>query len=346
MFKKKGKFENSLIFVSTQKQNFALKNSTSSFPIDTLIEPTNSTHSGKYETLHTNFSHKRLRVGLVFMMVIFLFFLARSFYLQIIQGNTYHSLADKNRYRTTRIVPPRGKILDKNGVILAENIPSFLLTMTIGNLPKDPSVREETISRLCEIAGVQRADIDFLLTQYADRPEEKIPILQKISFESAMRLDIEIAKYPGFELQTSTQRYYPSAALSLSHILGYTGKITRSEYEALRDKEYRSIDSIGKTGVEKNAESFLRGTTGKQISEVNASGHELSVISKTDPISGSNVLLSIDLEFQKWIEIVEQEPVQTINKNIGLILNPHNFAQEMILTLDQGVNEISDALKL
>ena len=320
MFKRNKNFDPSNVFVIQNREHFSLSRDKASDPIDASFGSVSTNVFEHGHTLHSSVSSKRMRIGQFIILGIFGLFGIRSLYLQGLNGGYYHSLADENRYHTSRIVPPRGKILDRNGVILAQNVPSFLLTMTINNLPKDPGQRDAVINSLAKTVGIQRADIDLLLTQYAKRPSEKIPILQKISFESAMRLDINIAKFPGFDLVTSTQRNYPSAVLSLSHILGYTGKITSTEFDQLADKGYRPIDIIGKTGVEKQAENLLRGTPGKQVSEVDASGHELSVISKTDPIPGSTLVLGIDLEFQKFIESHLQEILQKVGATRGSVI--------------------------
>lgn len=317
MFHRKKNFDASSVFVIQQRDHFTLARDKTSDSIDTAFSAEGFGHG---QNLHTSLSLKRRRIGRWFIFFVIGLFLVRGLYLQILNGPYYHAMAEQNRYHTTRIVPPRGQILDRNGVVLAENIPSFLLTMTIGSLPKDSVERDSVINHLCETIGLQRADIDLLLTQYAKRPSEKIPILQKISFESAMRLDIDIAKFPGFELVTSTQRHYPSALLSLSHVLGYTGKITSEEFEHASKKGYRPIDVIGKTGVEKQAEDLLRGTPGKQISEVDAVGHELSVVSKTDPIAGSTLILGIDLEFQKFIEIHLADILKKVGATKGSVI--------------------------
>ncbi len=320
MFKRNKNFDPSNVFVIQNREHFSLSRNKASDPIDASFGTVSTNVFDHGHTLHTSISLKRLRIGQFLIFVVLGLFVVRSLYLQGLNGNYYHSLADQNRYHIARIVPPRGKILDRNGVILAQNIPSFLLTMTIEKLPKDSQQRDTVINLLSETVGIQRADIDLLLTQYAKRPSEKIPILQKISFESAMRLDINIAKFPGFDLVTSTQRNYPSAVLSLSHILGYTGKISSTEFERLSEKGYRPIDTIGKTGIEKEAENLLRGTPGKQVSEVDASGDELSVVSKTDPVPGSTLVLGIDLEFQKFIESRLQDILQKVGATKGSVI--------------------------
>ncbi len=263
-------------------------------------------------SIRSTVSHKRLKIGFRLFFLVFFFFFLRATYIQMILGTHFHTLADANRYRVTRIVSPRGNILDRHGNLLAYNTPSFMLTLTIADLPKKPDERDLVIKNICAETGVQRADIDLLLTQYAKQPQEHVPVLRNIPYESAMRLTINIAQFPGFNVIPTVERSYPSTTPSLSHVLGYMGKINPKESLSLASSGYRPIDQIGKTGIELSAETKLRGLPGKLVTEVDASGHGLSVISKTDPVHGSDVKLGIDLDFQKFIET----QMQTILKSV------------------------------
>ena len=301
------------IFVVQHHDGFGLTREKSSDAIDVTDGYISSDLQLNERSIRSTLSTRRFHIGFVVFFLVFFCFASRAAYLQLFQGSSFHSLADQNRYRVTRVISPRGKIFDRNGVILATNAPSFLLTMTIASLPKDQNEREQVIQRVCERVGIQRADIDLLLTQYAKQPEEHIPVLRNIPYESAIHLDIELAQFPGFNLVASIQRSYPAGSISLSHVLGYMGKISSDESTKLASSGYRPIDQIGKTGIEKSAEAILRGTPGNIKTEVNASGHELSVISKTDPIPGKDVRLGIDLEFQKYIELQLQNILKTVH---------------------------------
>lgn len=312
MFSRFKRKPNSSVFVVQNHDGFGLIRNKSSDVFDITDGYISEDLQSNERSIRSTLSSKRFFIGFsIFFLVLFCFFV-RAAYLQVVQGGRFHELADANRYRVTRVVSPRGRILDRNGVVLATNVPSFLLTMTIADLPKDAEERERVIQGICRQVGIQRADIDLLLTQYAKQPQESVPVLRNIPFESAMRLTIEIAEFPGFELVATVQRSYPSTAVSLSHVLGYMGKITPDESVKLASVGYRPVDQIGKTGIERTAETQLRGTPGKLVTEVNASGHELSVISKTDPTSGTDVRLGIDLELQKFIEIQLQDTLQKV----------------------------------
>ncbi len=306
MFRFWKKTPSSHVFVVQHQDDFSLQRNKSSRTIDVTDGYISDDLSAHERSITSTLSPKRLRIGFSIFLLVLVGFFVRAGYLQVYQGSAFHALADANRYRVTRVLSPRGKILDRNGEVLATNVPSFVLTMTIADLPKDADARDQAIQRVCDQVGVQRADIDLLLTQYAKQPQESIPIVRNIPYESAMRLNVEIAQYPGFDLLATIQRSYPSTAVSLAHVLGYMGKISPNEFTSLSASGYRAIDQIGKTGIERSAEEILRGTPGKLVTEVNASGHELSVVSKTDPIPGVDVRLGIDLELQKYIEIQMQ----------------------------------------
>ena len=308
------------IFSVQQDGRFGSIKKQTTKPIELLLEKGGSIFEVPHQTLHSAISSKRLTVGLYICFGILFIFLGRSINLQISRGTYYHKLADGNRYHTYTIVSPRGKIFDRNGNILATNIPSFILTMTISGLPKEKKIRDEEFEKISTLVGVQRTDLDLLLTQNIKRKDEHIPVIRGIPHESAMRLSIEIAELPGFDLIASTQRNYPSSVLSLSHILGYAGKISSDEYERLAGEQYRPIDLIGKTGVEQNSERALRGIPGNKIVEINASGSELSVISKTDPTPGFDLILGLDLNFQKYIETRLQDTLMANGAKRGTVI--------------------------
>jgi penicillin-binding protein 2 len=250
---------------------------------------------------------KRWMIGLLVLSLVFFLFIGKTAYLQVLQGDYYQGLADGNRIRTYTIVPSRGLIYDRFGDVLADNQPAFALTMMIDDLPDDSGVRDEVLTQAAEFSGMQRTEIDLLITEHADAQFDPIPIKHNIPYESAMRLAIEIASLPGFGLEIASYRSYSSAIPSLSHVLGYVGKINPEEYEEWKEKGYRRVDEIGKTGIELTTEEVLRGKTGSYVVEVDARGNELAIVSKTDPLAGANISLSIDSSLQSFIERRLQE---------------------------------------
>lgn len=269
-------------------------------------------------------SHRRLKFACGVLLALFFLFLGRSAHLQIVQGKHFKALAEANQYRVARILSQRGMIYDRDGVILAKNVPSFMLTMTIADLPSDPQIRRQVFEKVSELSGLQPTDLDLLLTQYANIPTEFIPVKQHIPYERAMHLAIETKHLPGFTLQISQLREYPATTSSFSHILGYTGKISNEEYEELFSEGYKPIDLIGKSGIEKSAESQLRGIPGEEVLEVDARGRSLAVVSKTNPIPGKDISLTIDAGLQSFIEGRMMAMFDRLNTSRGSViaLNP------------------------
>jgi len=299
------KTKSSDLFILQQESSRGVLGSRKSFEDLGLSigDDTRSIHIQGQRFIGSTVSKKRILLGIGVLMGVFCLFLARAISLQIVQGKSYLALAESNRFRTHRIVPARGIIYDRYGTILAENIPSFLLTMTIADLPQEDQQRKEVFTRVSALAGLQPADIDLALTEFAQSPYEQIPLKKGIAYETAIRLAIDLSTLPGFSLQASSQRSYRAGVQSLAHLLGYTGKMSAAELSQVdTSAHYRPIDSIGKIGLEKTAEYLLRGVPGEQVFEVDARGNSLSIVSKTNPINGSDIHLSLDLDFQKYIE--------------------------------------------
>ena len=172
------------------------------------------------------------------------------------------------------MLPSRGLISDSEGTPLAWNEPAFVLTMTAVDLPLSEE-RDTLFARVANLIGAQPTDLDLLLSQYAARPYDAIPIADDLPYESAIRLAIEVSDLPGFSLTTRTKRIYSSSAPSLSHLLGYTGSLSVADFEEYEGEGYRLIDSIGKVGIEREHESLLRGIPGKLVYEVDALGRKV-----------------------------------------------------------------------
>ncbi len=227
---------------------------------------------------------------------------ARAAHLQIIEGAAYRAKAEGNRVRTRIVVPTRGLIFDRSGAELAKNTPMFVLTMTLADLPKDQTEREAVLDRIADLSGSQRADLDLLISTYAKTSLDPVPVKKELPFETAMRLAIETPSLPGFQLETGSVRSYPVPVSSLSHLLGYAGAINAEELAREMASGYRPIDVIGKTGLEKTAETTLRGTPGTTVLEVDARGKELTVLKKENPSPGADLRLTVDASFQKFTE--------------------------------------------
>jgi len=262
-----------------------------------------------------------------FLVVFFLLFLsARAAQLQTIQGAYFREQAEENRFQIQYTAAERGIIIDRHGVILASNDPAFTLTMTINNLPNDLKTRGEVFDRAAGLTGLQRADLDLLLQEYAEVPNEEVIVEKDLDYEHAILAMIETSKLPGFAVRSTTKRRYNSMAISLSHILGYVGKINIEEFTEKENLGYRRTDEIGKTGLESSSETALRGQPGRRLVETDAAGNETAIFSEELPVKGATVELTIDADLQAATERFLTDELVKIGKRkaSAVVIDPNN----------------------
>lgn len=283
-------------------------------------------HTTRY--LGTSISTRMVKILLASMLFALLIILGRVFYLQIIKGGYYRSLAEGNRIRLTPIPAERGIIYDRFNRELTQNVPNFLLAIVPQDLPRDPIEREKIIDHVAAISGRPIDDIKTLLTKYSAYSYESITVKENLDYKTALTLYVQNANLPGVTIESGSERSYVSSVttstLSLSHILGYLGKLNDQELQTLHDQGYLASDNIGKVGVEKSYESYLRGQYGRKKIEVNAAGKEQAILAVDPPTPGQNLTLTIDLDAQKKMEsLVKGTAEKTKNRRIAAVaLNP------------------------
>ncbi|MDP2631518.1 MAG: penicillin-binding protein 2 [Candidatus Uhrbacteria bacterium] len=236
--------------------------------------------------------------------IVLIIFIAKSSSLQILHGDEYRELAEKNRLRIHTLPAERGIIYDRNGVILAENQPTFNLITTMESLPEDQNERDDLIRNyarllnfdlLTAINAIDASEDDF----------EQIQIAENIPYETSISIIANDQLYPELYIEVGTRRSYITNEIpSLSHVIGYTGIINMEEYSDVAESGYRRFDHIGKQGLEEEYETLLRGEFGKEEVEVDALGNPERIVSKTDPVDGKNLTLTIDSALQKYVEEV------------------------------------------
>lgn len=265
--------------------------------------------------------------AIVSLLAIFALF-GRIAALQIVEGENYRMLAEGNRLRVANVSAERGVIADRNGKLLVQNVPTFSLSVVPQDLPKDPVERENTIKTLALIAEVPLEELKILLEDYSGS-NLTVPVKENLNYESALLAEIKSGALSGVSISRGTRRFYTSElddVLSLSHILGYTGKISKEEYAEKRKEKYLPTDRLGKTGVELIYESFLRGISGVENTEVDALGHKKRIVSKEDPVPGKNVILAIDYGAQKVLEESLRKELASIGakKAVAIALDPRD----------------------
>lgn len=274
----------------------------------------------------------RLRYALIGLVFITLLFLGRVAYLQLIKGSSFRALAENNRIYTLVTPSERGVIYDRNGLILAKNIPVFQLVLNPTLLPSDKELATTLVAELAETYGINPIPIyEQIMKERVDR--ETLLLSDEITHEQAVLFLSEEGRYPGVSLEMSSKREYLSYAIpTLSHILGYVGIVSSEEYEEQKQNGYRRFDVIGKQGIEKYYEEALRGSFGKTILEVDARGRERRIIEKSDPVPGEALTLTVDARLHTVIEqIIEARLSGTGATNASVVVMDPNTGELLAL---------------
>jgi len=243
------------------------------------------------------FSGRILIVGLV-ALLLFLAVVARLFYLQVISHQHYVTLAEGNRLRDEPVAPPRGLIFDRNGVLLAENKPSYELDI----VPEHVEDMQATLAALTKIISIRPIDLkrfhELLATR---RPFQPVPLRSDLSSREIARFAVDRQNFPGVDINATLTRYYPLGP-ETAHVVGYVGAISAGELARFNPDQYNNTSRVGKIGIEGAYESLLHGSVGVRQVETNAEGRALRTVSYTPPVPGSNLYLSIDVKLQRIAE--------------------------------------------
>lgn len=308
------------------KNGMRLDTKYTSFSIEDVDIENNKLADEKREILGRTISHRKIN-WLIFFLITGLVILAgRIWYLQITQGNYYNAISEGNRVRIQSIKPRRGIIYDINYEPLVFNIPSFSLKIIQSDLPKDENEKNYLIKDVANLIGEDPAKIINLLEQKKDYFYQPVIIKENIGYNIAVELYIRSINMPGIVLEEVSKRLYASndKLNSISHILGYDGKI--SEQELKENEDYLLDDYIGKAGVEQSFEKYLRGELGKSQIETNALGKRIRIIAQKNAVPGTDLVLSIDSDLQNYIENLLKEELPGIKKEKASVIamDPRN----------------------
>src|SRR5258708_18513622 len=246
----------------------------------------------------------QLRLAIAGRVVLFAFFvlLVRFFYVQVIQHDFYHTLAEQNRIFIVPVVPNRGLILDRNGVVLAHNFAAYTREIT-PSLVGDIEQTITDVSKLVEVTPKDRKRFQKLLEEGHDFAS--IPIRTRLNDEEVARFAVNNYRFPGVEINARLFRHYPNAEIA-SHVVGYIGRISDNDVDDLRDQgtaaNYSASDYIGKLGLEQRYEKELRGGTGHSHLETDANGKSVRTLRSMLPVSGNNLTLALDAKLQRVAE--------------------------------------------
>ncbi|MCV2362428.1 penicillin-binding protein 2 [Paucibacter sp. DJ1R-11] len=246
----------------------------------------------------------RLLAAAAFVLFCFGLLLARLIFLQVIQHESLSDRAESNRITVVPIVPNRGLIKDRNGVVLASNYSAYTLEITPSKVP-DLEATIDSLSQLLEVAPRDRRRFKRLMSE--NKNFESLPIRTKLSEAEVARFTAQRFRFPGVEIKARLFRSYPLGEVG-AHLIGYIGRINQAEKKAMDEWEdedianYRGTEYIGKLGLEQSYERELHGITGFEQVETSAGGRAVRRLAHRPPTPGNTLMLSIDIRLQALVE--------------------------------------------
>jgi penicillin-binding protein 2 len=252
------------------------------------------------------FRNRLMMAGLV-IIVAFAVLLGRFAWLQVVQREYYHTLAEANRISVVPVVPNRGLILDRNGEVLAANYSAYTLEIT----PSKVANVESAIDDLAMLIDVTPRDRRrFKKLQEESKNFESLPIRTRLTEEEVARFAVNRFRFPGFEIKARLFRSYPQGEVA-SHAIGYIGRINDADVKRIETQgftaNYKGTDHIGKLGIEGAYEKELHGVTGSEQVEIDAGGRAIRSLARSEPLSGNNLVVTLDLKLQKIAEDAFQD---------------------------------------
>ncbi|OHD82079.1 MAG: hypothetical protein A2355_15745, partial [Spirochaetes bacterium RIFOXYB1_FULL_32_8] len=295
----------------------------------------------------------RLIILALFTTFILVIIVLRAGYLQIVKNTNFSERSQRNREVVIRIPPIRGRIFSDDGSILASNKKIYNIIIDPNNLSKDQIKRQKTLLYLSEMTDIDYPDIEKMV-QTAKIKKERLTIAENVSFTNYIKILENIDTMPGVEPEELLIRDYPNQQLA-SHVIGYIGPINFNEFSKLQASGYKKQDWIGKIGIENSYEKELRGKDGFVAYEIDAKMNvsRNNFVRKEAALPGDDLLLSIDLQFQKNVEailadraggIVVMKPSSgeilamvsypNFDPNIYILQNPENYTKRIEMSLD------------
>ncbi|MFM9835034.1 MAG: penicillin-binding protein 2 [Methylophilaceae bacterium] len=255
-----------------------------------------------------NYQHEqhdfKLRLAVLGLLVVVAFsaLTIRFYFLQVKRYDYYQTLAENNRISIVPITPNRGLITDRNGVVLAHNFFVYTLEIT----PSKVENLDNTIAELAKLVEVSSFDLKrFNKLKDQSHNFESIPLRTHLNEIEAAKFAVNRFRFPGVELKSRLFRHYPLGKMG-AHMIGYIGRINDKDLANMEEADtlsnYKGSDHIGKSGIEQSYELQLHGTTGFQQVEIDADGQAVRTLTSTAPISGNNIVLSVDIKLQEIAE--------------------------------------------
>jgi penicillin-binding protein 2 len=258
----------------------------------------------------------RLRVVGGVVIALFLVLVLRLWTLQVVDGKTYAAAVTRNQVRVVSVPAPRGEIVDRNGTVLAGDVPQQEILLSRATALSDPSI----VGKVAALVGATPKAInqDIANSQYSQY--EPVPVLDDAPASLVEYLEEHEADYPGVTLQEVTERSYPQNQNSGTDVgtaaLGYVSPISAQELKASPRVVYSQASQVGQSGLESEYEQYLRGKPGQEALSVNAQGTVVGTLSKTAPTQGDTVVTNLDLGLQEYVQGVLQNAITADKKTV------------------------------
>jgi penicillin-binding protein 2 len=252
-------------------------------------------HLMKNPHLEADQFQRRALVGFIGIAVLISGLCMGYFRLQVLQHEEYRTRSEANRIKPRPVVPARGLIYDRNGKLLADNVPAYRLEVT----PDQVDNLDGTLAQINALIGVSAEEMQqFKANRRATRGFRPVVLKLRLSEEQRSRLAVNRHRFPGVDVVPYLTRRYPYGDL-FAHVVGYVGRLDVDDLEALGDSKYAALTHVGKSGLERKYEDRLRGEIGYENVETNVEGRALRVVGNVPSKPGADLQLSIDVDLQQ-----------------------------------------------
>ena len=254
----------------------------------------------------------RLVRTIVAVAAVFVILLLRLWHLQVLEGRRFFTLSTNNSLRVVPVEAPRGFILDRNREIVVENRPSFDVFVT----PEDVDRNPEVVRTIAEVLGMDPEAVKALLAEGEDRPYQPVLLRKGIDERTLTALEERKLDLPGMSLRIRPARSYPTEGMA-ANLLGYVSEVSQAQLARREFQDFRPGEHLGQAGIERRFDAFLRGIDGGEQIEVDARGRALRELSRVEPRSGLNLVLTLD----KRLQAAAEEAMRNMDGAV-IVLNP------------------------
>jgi penicillin-binding protein 2 len=282
---------------------------------------------------------RRALAGFVLIVLCLCLLLSRFVFLQVMHHDEFVTRSQANRVKPRAIPPARGLIYDRNGVLLADNVPAFRLEVVPEQVKDMPALLEQ----LGQVVPLEHDDLEAFRKQLKQsRRFDSVPLKMRLTEDEIDRFAVNRWRFPGVDVVPYLTRRYPLGGM-FAHVVGYVGRIDADDQGRLDPVRYKGTSHVGRSGIERSYENVLHGTPGYELLEVNADGRTQRVLETHAPTPGKNLYLSIDVRLQKVAETAFAG-----RPGAAVVIDPRNgqvLAMVSVPTFDPNlfVNGISQA---